>query len=153
MSIQQEVELLKRIPLFSNVQPSKLKLLAFTSDRVTFLSGEILFSQGESGDAAYVLLSGDGEIVIDTDRGPLVVSTVSANDIVGEIAIFGNIPRTATVRATNDLVTLRISKELFHSLIDEFPQVAVEMLRVMAGRLDRTTEKLREQVNRNAAAA
>jgi len=153
MSIQQEVELLKRIPLFSNVQPSKLKLLAFTSDRVTFLAGEILFSQGEAGDAAYVLLSGDGEIVIDTDRGPLVVSTVSANDIVGEIAIFGNIPRTATVRATNDLVTLRISKELFHSLIDEFPQVAVEMLRVMAGRLDRTTEKLREQVNRNAAAA
>ena len=51
MSIKEEVEVLRNIPLFSKIEPAKLKLLAFTSERMTFESGQTLFQKGEPGDA------------------------------------------------------------------------------------------------------
>ncbi len=52
MSLNEEVDLLRQIPLFSKIDPSKLKLLAFTSERLTFGSGQDLFQQGDVGDTA-----------------------------------------------------------------------------------------------------
>ena len=50
MSLNEEVELLRNIPLFSKIEASKLKLLAFTSERLTFVEGQDLFLQGDEGD-------------------------------------------------------------------------------------------------------
>ena len=52
MSIDKEVEILRQIPLFANIEPVKLKLMAFASERITFQSGQSLFSQGDEGDDA-----------------------------------------------------------------------------------------------------
>lgn len=140
MSLTEEVELLKKIPLFANIETSKLKLLAFTSERVTFKPGEMLFEEGEMGDSAYIIISGEADVVVDTPGGPMTVATVDKNDFVGEIAILCDVPRTATVRATSDLTTLRIAKDLFFRLVTEFPQMAVEIMRVLAQRLEKTTK-------------
>ncbi|MGO6900144.1 cyclic nucleotide-binding protein, partial [Rhizobium ruizarguesonis] len=58
MLLRDEVEMLRRVPIFSRIAPAKLKLLAFTSDRMTYKAGQNLFLQGDVGDAAYVILSG-----------------------------------------------------------------------------------------------
>ena len=71
---------------------------------------------------------------------PFRVATLKRNDFVGEIAILCDVPRTATVRAKTDLVTLRITKDLFFRLITEFPEMAVEIMRVLAQRLEKTTK-------------
>lgn len=140
MSLAEEVELLKKIPLFANIETSKLKLLAFTSERVSFNAGEALFHQGEMGDSAYIIVDGSADVVVDTPSGPLTVARVTKNDFVGEIAILCDVPRTATVKATTDLVTLCISKDLFFRMVTEFPQMAVEIMRVLAQRLEKTTK-------------
>ncbi len=142
MSLQEEVELLRRIPMFAKIEPSKLKLLAFTSERLTFKAGDVLFRQGEIGDAAYIIVSGTADIMVDTPGGALKVASVSKNDFVGEIAILCDVPRTATVLAATDVTTLRIAKELFFRLVTEFPQMAVEIMRVLAHRLEKTTADL-----------
>ncbi|HZH25828.1 MAG TPA: cyclic nucleotide-binding domain-containing protein [Azospirillaceae bacterium] len=146
MSLAEEVELLRKIPLFANVEQSKLKLLAFTSERVVFNAGDILFRQDEMGNAAYIIMDGEAEVIVNTPNGPLKVATVGRNDFVGEIAILCDVPRTATIRAATQLNTLCISKELFFRLITEFPQMAVEIMRVLAQRLEKTTRQLREAV-------
>ena len=146
MSLQEEVELLRNIPLFAKIEPSKLKLLAFTSERLTYPEQEVLFEQGDIGDSAYIIIGGEADIIINTPGGGLVVATLKQNEIVGEIAILCDVPRTATVRAKTDLTTLRINKDLFFSLIVEFPEIAVEIMRELAHRLDRTTTRLREAV-------
>ena len=138
MSLTKEVELLKKIPLFANVETSKLKLLAFTSERVSFDAGERVFEQDEIGDAAYIIVDGEADVIVRGPAGPVVLARVAKNDFIGEIAILCDVPRTATVQATTDLVTLRISKDLFFRLITEFPQMAVEIMRVLAHRLERT---------------
>lgn len=146
MGLLDEVELLRKIPIFSKIEPSKLKLLAFTSERLTYAEGDVLFEQGDAGDAAYIIIGGKADVVVDTPGGPLIVATLDENEIVGEIAILCDVPRTATVKAKTEVTTLRITKDLFFSLVVEFPQIAVEIMRELAHRLEVTTARLREAV-------
>ncbi len=152
MSLQEEVQVLRNIPLFARIEPSKLKLLAFTSERVTFAAGDTVFRQGDMGDAAYIVIDGEAEVLVDTPHGPIRVATVGRNEIIGEIAILIDVPRTATIRAKTRLVTLRIAKDLFFRLITEFPQIAVEIMRELAHRLENTTGQLSEALTRGTHA-
>lgn len=142
MSIHEEVELLKGVPLFAKLEPTKLKLLAFTSERLTFAAGQELCHQGDMGDAMYVILDGTADILIDTPTGPHKVAELKKNGFVGEIAILCDVPRTATVTAREKLTTLKITKELFFRLVTEFPTMAVEIMRELAHRLDDTNRQL-----------
>ncbi len=142
MSIHEEVELLRQIPLFAKIEPSKLKLLAFTSERLTFRDGEELFHQGDVGDSAYIVIGGKADVILTTDSGDMVVNTVKRNNIVGEVAILCDVPRTASVVATEDMEVLKITKDLFFRMVGEFPQMAVEIMRELADRLERTNDQL-----------
>jgi len=143
MSIDQEVEILRRIPIFAKIEPAKLKLMAFASERVTYKPGQVLFRQGERGDAAFIVLKGSADVLINGSDGPLRVATLSENEIIGEIAILCDIPRTATVQAETELTTLRITTDLFFRMIMDFPEMGVEVMRVLAHRLEQTTAQLR----------
>jgi CRP/FNR family transcriptional regulator, cyclic AMP receptor protein len=142
MSLTKDVEALSNIPLFARINPAKLKLLAFTSERLEYLSGDELFHQDDYGDAAYVILDGEAEILVDTPRRAIKIATLGKNDIIGEIAILCDVPRTASVVAHSDLETLRVSKEGFFHLVTEFPQVGVEVMSALASKLHRTTQAL-----------
>ena len=142
MSLNEEVEVLRNIPLFSQIDPSKLKLLAFTSERVTYSAGQDLFKQGDPGDAAYVIIDGEADIIVNTPGGELVVAKMKKNDFVGDIAILCDVPRTATVRAKESLCALVISKDLFFRMVNEFPEMGVEIMRELAQRLHKTTQDL-----------
>jgi CRP/FNR family transcriptional regulator, cyclic AMP receptor protein len=146
MSMKEEVEILRNIPLFSKLEPAKLKLLAFTSERLTFEPGQAFFQQGDPGDAAYIVMDGSADVLIQTPKGPVKVANLGRNAIVGEIAILCDVPRTATVVAQQQTVTLKINKETFFRLVAEFPQMAVEIMRELARRLEKTNEQLRDTI-------
>ncbi len=152
MSLDQEVNILRKIPLFANIEPAKLKLMAFASERMTYRDGQPVVRQGEPGDAAYVILDGEADVTVETPSGPLKVASLGRNDIVGDIAILIDIPRTATVTANGDLATLKLTKELFFQLVNDFPEMAIEVMRVLATRLEQTTAQLREARAGNGAA-
>jgi CRP-like cAMP-binding protein len=143
MSLKQEFELLRRVPVFSEIEPAKLKLLAFMSERVGFDPGKQLFSQGDPGDAAYLIIDGHAEVIAETPAGPVVLATLGPNEIVGEMAILCNVPRTATVCAKDRLIALRISKEPFMRMVREFPNMAVSIMQELAHRLESTNNQLR----------
>ena len=142
MSLDQEVELLRRFPMFRKLDLAMLKLLCFSSERLTFEAGQVLFNAGDPGDAAYVLIEGHVEISTATPTGPLVVGTLGPMEIVGDIAIFADVPRTATVTAVSRLEALRIAKEQFMGVIRENPDAALELIRILALRLANTTARL-----------
>ena len=142
MSLKQEFELLRRVPMFAEIEPAKLKLLAFMSERVAFDPGKRLMRQGDPADAAYLIIDGEAEVIVETPSGPVIVATLGANETVGERAILGDVPRNATVCAKNRLVALRISKDLFMRMVREFPSMAVSIMQELAQRLDRTNNQL-----------
>ena len=142
MLLRDEVEMLRRVPIFSKIDPAKLKLLAFASDRNHYPTGTALCHQGDQGDAAFVVLTGTAEVCVHTPAGDVKVADVQPNSIVGEIAILCDTGRTATVRATTDVEALRISKEHFLKLVSDFPHIGIGMMRGLASRLAQTTSEL-----------
>ena len=143
MNLNEEVEILKGVPLFSKMEPAKLKLLAFTGERMTFAGGQEVCHQGDPGDAMYVILGGVADVLIDSQGGQIAIAELQKNGFVGEIAILCDVPRTATIKARESLSTLKISKDMFYRLVAEFPQMAIEIMRELAHRLEDTNEKLR----------
>ena len=97
MNLNEEVEILKGVPIFAKMEPAKLKLLAFTGERMTFGAGQELFHQGDPGDAMYVILAGVADVVSDSPGGPITVAQLKKNNFVGDMAILCDVPRTATI--------------------------------------------------------
>ena len=142
MTIETEVQSLRQVPMFRDIEPSRLKLLAFTSERVRFAPGQRLFSQGDAGDAAYVILEGKADVVLDHKGGTVKVAELGQNALVGEMAILSDMPRSATILASEPAVALRIDKRVFLELLSQFPQMSIAIMRELALRLERTNAQL-----------
>lgn len=147
MGVEEEVKVLKKIPLFANIDAAKLKLMAFASERLSFTPGQLLCKQGDVGDAAYIIIEGEADVVLENDEEDITVASVGKNDIVGEIAILIDVPRTATIKATSDVVALKVTKELFFRMVTDFPEMSVEIMRVLAHRLESANARLRGQAS------
>jgi len=152
MNLNEEVEILKGVPIFAKIEPAKLKLIAFTGERMNFGAGQELFHQGDPGDAMYVILGGVADVLIDSDKGgQIAVAEMRKNNFVGDMAILCDVPRTATIKAREPLTTLKISKDMFYRLVAEVPQMAIEVMRELAHRLEDTNQKLRAATAKRAA--
>ncbi|MEO4041342.1 cyclic nucleotide-binding domain-containing protein [Hoeflea sp. CAU 1731] len=141
-TLNSEVEMLRTIPLFAGVDPAKLKLLAFSSERVTFSDGQIIFKQGKEGDNAYVVLDGNADVIFEKDGEEILVAEVGKNALIGELAILCNAPRSATVRAKGRLEALNIKKEYFLGLITEFPNIGIHVMQLLAKDITNATREL-----------
>lgn len=152
MTLDAEVDALRRVPLFRGIDATKLRLLAFISDRTHFAPGEELCRQGEEGDSAFIILEGEADIRVSTPDGERTVARLGQHSIVGEIAILCDVPRTATVVAATEMDVLTVSKDDFLRLLKEFPDMSLEVMRTLAQRLERTTQDLAAQKASGAAA-
>lgn len=144
MSLDQEVEALRKVPFFANIDPARLKLMAFASERLNFKPGQLLCRQGDPGDSAYIILEGSARVFFNGGQ-KRVIAELGVNDIVGEIAILCDVPRTANVEAGDEgAVTLKLTKELFLRMAYEFPDMALEVMRVLAHRLEGVIKQMRD---------
>lgn len=135
MDLLKEAELLRRVPMFARLEPARLKLLAFTSEYLTYDDGEIVFRMGDTGDCAYVIIDGEVEIISETGAGEVVLTTLGRNALFGELALLSNVARTATIRSRGALRVLRIGDETFLKLLAENSDVALDVLRQLSEKL------------------
>ena len=142
MSLREELEVILKVPLFSKVDPARLKLLAFASDRLTYADGQFFFHSGDQCDGAYVILEGEAEVL--AGEAQSLVAKLGPNDLFGEIGMICNKPRTASVRALGAVTALKIPTDVFMPMLTEFPEMAMEVTIELARRLDRTTQQLVE---------
>ncbi|MBM1170976.1 Crp/Fnr family transcriptional regulator [Microvirga arabica] len=142
MTLETEVQSLRQVPMFRDVDPARLKLLAFTSERVQFAGGQRFFSQGDPSDAAYVILDGRANVLLNTPGGDIQVAELGSNALVGEMGILSDTPRSATIMAAEPTTALRIDKRVFLELLAQFPQMSLAIMRELAKRLERTNAQL-----------
>jgi len=135
--------------MLSKLDPSKLKLLAFTSEALAYKDGDYLFRAGEPSDSAYVILDGEVDILAQTESGEEVaVLTRGRDELIGEMAVLSNAPRSATLKARGEVKTLRIDNDTFLKLITESPAVALDVMRQLSGKLAEAHEQLEALENR-----
>ncbi len=142
--LQDEVDLLRAIPVLASMPANKLKLLAFASDRVSYGAGDVLFEQGDDADAAYIVIRGSADVLVNTANGSTKVAELGVNSFVGDMAILSDMPRTATVKAAAPLDTLRIRKDHMLDMMKDSPVLAMAVLRELIERLAKTTADLTE---------
>ena len=142
--MQDEVGLLRSLPMFADMPANKLKLLAFASDRVAFQEGEVLFRQGDDGDAAYIIIDGKVDVIVSSNDTDQKVAELGKNAFVGDMGVISDMPRTATIRAATDLQTLRIRKDHMMEMVQDSRELALAVLREVVARLAKTTRDLSE---------
>ena len=142
MTLDTEVQSLRQVPMFREIDPARLKLLAFTSERVNFAPGQRFFSRGDPADAAYVILDGTACVLLETSAASIKVAELGRNDLLGEMGILSDTPRSATIVADSDVIALRIDKRVFLELLSQFPQMSIAVMRELAKRLERTNASL-----------
>lgn len=110
------------------------ELFRHETDLLALPAGQVLFKEGEQGDLMYVLMSGTAEISV---RGR-VVENAEVGAIFGEMAMVDEGTRSATVTAKSDCKFMRIERERFNFLIQQTPNFALFVMRVIADRLRKT---------------
>lgn len=143
MDVYQEAEQLQQVPMFSRLEPSKLKLLAFTSEALTFSDGQILFKLNDPSDSAFVIMDGEVEILAPGPDGELVaLLTRGRNELIGEMAALSKSPRSATLRARGSVRALRIPNETFVKLLTDNPEVALSVMRELSDKLAKSHQQV-----------
>lgn len=127
---------LEEIPLFSRLKQKHLKLVAQQSKTVSFESGASICTEGESGVGMHVIAEGQVKISV----GGREIRQMGPGAFFGEVALLDGGPRSATVVAESDVVTVSIPFWNFRNLLNEHPEIAVAMLEEAAKRLRRTEE-------------
>ena len=142
MDLAEETDLLRKIPMFAKMETSRLKLLAFASEIVSFQHGDIVFNSGDSADYAYVIMNGAVDIITETDSGPVITDTLRQNQLIGELGLLNNTPRIATLIANGDLQAMKITAEMFFRILRENSEVALDVIRMLSDKLTRSHIKV-----------
>lgn len=134
------VNLLARIPFFTDLPSEELDRLVGEMDIVNLNSGDILFREGDPGEHLYVVVNGELEILMapDTDD-ELILNVLYEGEYLGEMSLIqpgGH--RTASARARGNVVLLSMDRKQFRSLLQRHPELANAMVSVLSQRLDNT---------------
>lgn len=131
MAKDEKLEILRRVPLFSRIQGKQLLRLGMLANEVDLPKGRVLMREGERGEEMFIVVEGEASV----ERDGHNVATRRRGEFFGEIALVDGGPRTATVTLTTDSRLLVVGRRDFHALLDEFPDVRLQVLEALAGRV------------------
>ena len=132
---------LRRCALFAHVEPEGLSVLARAMVTRRFRRNEVIFHQGDPGDALFIMASGSVKVVLPSDEGaePAIVAILGPGEFFGELAILDGAPHSATIVALEPTETLVLHRDAFLALIDEQPELRRALLASLATEIRRLT--------------
>lgn len=138
------IEFIRRLPLFSGLAEEDLGRLVDMAEPISLRQGEVLMEEGSAGDAFYVALDGEVEVTKRSDQREVLLAVRGAGEVLGELALLSQKPRTASVRATSESHLLKISKEAFLNLLTSSRSATLAMLHTVVERLNNTQIMLQQ---------
>lgn len=139
--VERLAQMLRRAPLFAGLGDLELRTVVSALRRVTLKRGTLLFSQGDAGNAAYMVSQGHVDLILTTPEGrELIVSQAGSGDIFGEMALIEDTTRSAAAIAHDDCELFTLGRDDFMRLLQQHPTITLALLRAMSQRLRRTTE-------------
>jgi CRP-like cAMP-binding protein len=135
-SLERKIDLLRAIGPFSELPTAPLRPVAQAAEVARFGAGEVIVRQGDPADAVYALLEGKAEVWLeDTPQRPVLLRTMRSGQLFGETAVLYRGPRSATIKANTDVMTLKIPGPAFLELLQSSPELAVRVAVILAQRL------------------
>jgi len=122
-------------PIFARFDHGSLLAVAAQCRFATYPAGTIIMREGAPGKFACVILEGEVDVFVGLPTEQILMATVGRNRIIGELGVFTDLPRTATVVARTYLVVVRIEQDSLMRLSAKYPSIGVSIIRELGGRL------------------
>jgi CRP/FNR family transcriptional regulator len=140
------VQLLQGVTVFEALAPDDLRRVAQVAVPRRFAAGQVIFREGDASDTCYVVRRGHCRAVRENiDGRTIALAHFGPGDIFGELAMFDDERRSATVEAVDDLEVLGIPGVDFRGLLTRFPDIAVKLVIALGRRLRAANERLARQ--------
>ncbi len=139
-----DLDLLCRLPLFSGVPQQDLDWLFGTASQVQIAAGQVLMREGEPGGALYIVLEGEFEFTKRSGSREVTIAMGGEGEVIGEMSLLDQAPRSATARATRDSRLLKIEQDAFRQLLASSPSATMAILHTVTTRLRNTEAMLRQ---------
>ncbi|MDP6452908.1 MAG: ATP-binding protein [SAR202 cluster bacterium] len=137
-------EFLKNVELFSDLTDEDLAHLSHELEEVRLAPGEVLFSEGEPGDKAYIIESGELEVIKESSGRDVLLAVRESGEVIGEMALLQDVPRTATVRARSETNLCALHKREIDHLLETSVTAARSMFYTVLGRIQSMESMLRQ---------
>ncbi len=142
-SPQDNLELLRRVPLFSVLEPTQLELLARVVIRKTVAKGRSVFSAGDMSQSIYLILSGRTKVQMsDAEGKEVILAVLGSGEFFGEMALIDDQPRSATVVTLETCEFLTMNKEDFRNCLASNTEMATLIMRGLVKRLREADRKI-----------
>lgn len=142
MALADDIALIMRVPLFSDLSGDHLRLLAFSAVRLQLPAGQVLFRAGAKASSAFVIMSGEIEFSRESDGKTAVLGRYGTGALLGETALFTETLRPATATAVGDAEVLEIDGALIRRMLSEYPELAVKLYTKLRERFGWTLAEL-----------
>jgi CRP-like cAMP-binding protein len=148
----EEVTFLRNVPIFNELSDQELDKIAALGVRKKYKKGSIILLEEETGAALFVIITGKVKIVrMDDDGREVILSILGGSDFFGEMAILDGLTRSASVVATSKSELFMIHRRDFLRLLNDYPMVAIALLRELTGRLRKADTQIKSLSLKDAA--
>jgi CRP-like cAMP-binding protein len=138
-----EKELLRTVPIFSELTDEDIVSLARVAIRKHYAKDAVVFFENEEGDFFFMILDGRIKVTILGDDGrEVILSLLGAGDFFGEMALLDNEPRSATAIAVEDSELLSLHRTDFQSVLSDKTSIAASLMRILSGRLRKANHQI-----------
>jgi hypothetical protein len=143
VTIPDKILLLRGIEIFETLSVSELAAVSSVTEEQVYPPGEIVIKEGNTGETMYLIIKGEVSVIkghggdheIELDR-------ISAGDYFGEMALFEDVLRSATIRTEQESHFLVLHKQEFKEIVREYPQIALTICKVLSGRIRKLHKKV-----------
>lgn len=142
MSELRPTDLLARVPMFKDLAADELAILAETATVEQYASGVDIVEMGDPGHALFIVIEGQVQVLYPSRSNDFELARLGPGECFGEMALLNEMPRSATVRAVNEVSTLTLKKDEFRKQLLSMPSVAVALLSSLSTRIRNADEQI-----------
>jgi len=138
-----DLELLRAVPIFTELEDADLDVLARLATRRRYPKDGVVFFENEEGASFFMIVEGRIKVTILGDDGrEIILSVLSTGDFFGEMALLDNEPRSATAIAVEDAELLVLNRSDFQSVVSENPRVMQALIKTLTTRLRKANHQI-----------
>jgi len=146
VTISDKIMLLRGIDIFESLSVSELAATVSVVEEIDCSPGEIIIQEGTVGDTMYLVVKGEVSVIKDLGEiNEIEIDRIKAGDYFGEMALFEDAVRSVSIRIEEPSSFMVLHKQEFKELVREYPQIALEICKVLSGRIRNLHTKIEKR--------
>ncbi|MDR3374940.1 MAG: cyclic nucleotide-binding domain-containing protein [Ancalomicrobiaceae bacterium] len=135
MTLESDIETLKKVAFFAEFGADPLRLIAFSAEAREFADRAVLFDEGEPADSGFVVVQGRIDLMRQEGRGQRLLASLGPCNLIGELALIVDTVRPAKALSIGRSRVLTIRRSVFRRVLDEYPAIAEDLTARITARL------------------